>query len=103
MASVPLPIGETQAGYNDMMKRLARNFRARPATSAEEALIDAAVSAFSTDYDHLEWRFFGKWRPSCKLRRLGQIVDDVKSPLSSSTLTSLQNLFNGLDIYRFVG
>ena len=57
-------------------KAQAEYFRVTAPDAAEETAINDAISAFSVAFPELRYRFDGKPLVR-KLRRLGQIVDDV--------------------------
>ena len=50
MASVPYPTSNSVYDWKFLLKRVARSFRNRLASTAEAALILSAVSAFIADY-----------------------------------------------------
>jgi len=103
MATVPIPADNACMSWKFLLKRLARSFRTRPATTAENNLIVAAVSAYGAAYSWYAYEFFGKWSSGRKMSTLAKLMDniDVTKPLNAGLETALDNLCNGLDIKRY--
>jgi hypothetical protein len=103
MATVPIPADNACMSWKFLLKRLARSFRARPATTVENSLIVACVNAYSSAYSWYAYAFLGKWSSGRKMATLAKLMDniDVTHPLDAGLETALDNLCNGLDIKRY--
>lgn len=70
------PVATNPADYRIAYKATAEVFRVNAPDSATETKITDAVDAFVTKFPVQEWRFYGKGVVR-KLKRLGQVFDDV--------------------------
>lgn len=98
-----IPIPTNTVSWNEMLRRVSRSFRARPASFTENVFINASVAAFRGDYPGISWRFFGKTGSGKLLAKLGQFIDDTgAAPLAINTQNALETMFNNLDYARYV-
>jgi hypothetical protein len=98
---VPIPASDGLSDWNEILRRIGRNFFTKAATPMENFLLETTILAYKADYPQYAYRFDGKEGAAKRCRKLAQIIDDVYPPLHTATHAALVNFFNALNISRF--